>query len=329
MEKKSEKTGVTICKGIPKKRGRKAVSGRLEEQKPVRLPENFVEIEDKLREYGFATVVLDSSTAHLKRLWDGTRTLCLLCVKGDSSFRMDSTCCKIRENDSVVIDAGFILECLSVSEDFSAVALILAKSFLFSSAFRMPLDLHYHIQLNPVLSLSRQTADQLTGMFRLIQDKMSCCKKSDFFRQNIFNSRIVEQSARTFCYELFNQYGQRIPLRGNGNKMGTREMFILRFLDLLEQNVASKRHLQFYAEMLGITPQYLTTILKTLTGFSGNNWVHIVVCAKAKHLMLGQRKSPAMVAKELHYIDNLSFNRMFKNQTGYTPNRYQREVEPR
>ncbi|MCM1041454.1 MAG: AraC family transcriptional regulator [Bacteroides sp.] len=267
---------------------------------------------------------MDSRIAKLRRLWDGSKTICMLCVKGESTFTMDSTRHRLRENDALIINTGFVLECLSASADFKAVAIVSGNSFLFSSAFSQPIDLYYYIQQKAVLPLAKKSVAQLNDMFTLLCKKMETPKSSSFFQQGIFNSHMVEQLAKTFCYELFDQYSQHIPLRRNGERFGSREMFILRFLNLLDQKVGSERFLNYYAAMLGITPQYLTTILKALTGISANQWVHIVVCEKAKHLMLGQRKNLLLVAKELNYPDQASFCKMFKTQTGFTPIQYKK-----
>lgn len=307
-----------------KKRGRKTSVVKLAELESGRLPDNLLFLDDILNQYGFAPVSLDAGISKIRRLWDGTRTICLLCTQGESVFMMDSTRCRIRANEALIVDTGFRLQCDSASRDFTAVAIVANKSFLFSPTFVQPIDLYYFIQQKAVLSLPLDASRQLAEMFTILSEKIGGRHESTFFNQDIFNSHIVVQLAKTFCYELFNQYSRNIPLRRNGEKLGTREMLILRFLILLDQKVASERFLGFYAEALDITPQYLTTILKSLTGYSANQWVHIVACEKAKHLMVGQRKNPLMVAKEMNYPDQPSFSKMFKTQTGFTPTQYRK-----
>ena len=335
MKKAEQKTEVKANKvkasagktAKSKKRGRKPLVVKLAELESEQLPENLMYLDDIVSQYGFAPVVLDARLTKISRLWDGTKTICLLCVKGESTFMMDSTRCKIKENDVLLVDSGFLFQCNSASRDFKAVAIIANKSFLFSPTFIQPLDLYYYIQQKAVLPLSSTTASQLAGMFDILSEKVKHHRSANFFNQEIFNSYIVTELARTFCYELFNQYSKHIPLRRNSEKPGTREMIILRFLSLLDQKVDSERLLGFYAENLGITPQYLTTILKALTGYSANQWIHIVACDKAKHLMLGQRKNILLVAQELNYPDQPSFSKMFKTQTGFTPIQYQNSVK--
>ena len=293
MKKAEQKTEVKANKvkasagktAKSKKRGRKPLVVKLAELESEQLPENLMYLDDIVSQYGFAPVVLDARLTKISRLWDGTKTICLLCVKGESTFMMDSTRCKIKENDVLLVDSGFLFQCNST------------------------------------------TASQLAGMFDILSEKVKHPRSANFFNQEIFNSYIVTELARTFCYELFNQYSKHIPLRRNSEKPGTREMIILRFLSLLDQKVDSERLLGFYAENLGITPQYLTTILKALTGYSANQWIHIVACDKAKHLMLGQRKNILLVAQELNYPDQPSFSKMFKTQTGFTPIQYQNTVK--
>lgn len=316
----------TVEVKIPKKRGRKPLAVKLAELESGKLPDGFRNMGNALSQYGFAPVVMDSHMAGIKRLWDGTRTICLLCTKGESVFIMDSTRHKLRENDILIVDTGFILDCVSCSRDFRAVMIVASKTFLFSPTFTQPIDLHYYLQQRVVLPLPKDEARHLSEMFEILRNKMEQHGDTNFFNQEIFNSHIVAQLAKTFCYEMFNQYSLHIPLRNNREKMGSREMFILRFLSLLDQHVHVERFLNYYAEMLDITPQYLTTILKSLTGYSANQWVHIMACEKAKHLMLEQRKNLLLVSRELNYPDQPSFSKMFKAQTGITPIKYRKEL---
>lgn len=309
-----------------KKRGRKPLVVKMAELESVQLPQNLLYLDEISSQYGFAPVELDARLAKISRLWDGTRTICLLCIQGESTFKMDSTRCKIKKNDAVLIDTGFLLQCDSISKDFKAVAILANKSFLFSPVFPRPIDLYYFIQQKAVLSLPEKLAARLFEMFDTMREKITHHKKADFFNQDIFNNHIVQQLAKSFCYELFNQYSKHIPLRRNSDSPATREMIILRFLHLLDQKVDSERMIGYYAENLGITPQYLTTILKAITGYSANQWVHIVACDKAKHLLAAQRKNPLIAAKELNYPDQASFSKMFKTETGFTPIQYQKTI---
>ena len=101
---------------------------------------------------------------------------------------------------------------------------------------------------------------------------------------------------------------------------------MLRFLQLLRSNVEKERRISFYSNALDITPQYLATILKKVTGLSTNQWMHILVIERAKHLLLTENKSIQEVARILNYPDQSTFGKMFKVETGLSPIQFKKEI---
>ena len=293
------------------------------------LPAYLQNIDEELNSTGFAAVTIDAQIAGAKKIWDGTSICCLVCIQGETKFEMDAKPQTLKAGQAMIIDSVFFLANKSVSKDFKAYAIVCTKFFLFSPTFALPLDLHFHILQNPVIGLNKGIAEQFARSFESLLVKMEKIEGAPFLNQDIFDNYIVNQSAKIFCYELYNLYSKKVPLRKKGAKVANREMIVLRFLHLLHQNVHKERYLAFYSERLEITPQYLTTILKLVTGYSANQWMHIMVIERAKYQLLTQYKNIQEVAKDLNYPDQSTFGKMFKTQTGMSPIQFKKEVSNR
>ncbi len=321
---KTAKTGKanndeTIVKKTKKKRERKLRGNAF-------LPAYLQNIDEELNKNGFAAVTIDAQIAQAKKIWNGTSICCLICTQGETKFDMDAQTHTLKAGQAIIIGSVFFLSNKTVSRDFKAYAIVSTKFFLFSTTFTLPLDLHFHILQNPIISLNKATADQFMRSFENLAAKIEKAESAPFLSQNLFDNYIVTHSAKIFCYELYNLYSKKVPLRKKGPKLANRELIVLRFLHLLHQNVHNERYLTYYAERLEITPQYLTTVLKLVTGYSANQWMHVMMIERAKYQLLVPHKNIQEVAKELHYPDQSTFGKMFKIQTGMSPIQFKKEI---
>ena len=80
----------------------------------------------------------------------------------------------------------------------------------------------------------------------------------------------------------------------------------------------------FYADKLFITPQYLSLILKELTGMSANKWIDDALVAEAKVLLKAPQMTVQQVADQLHFSDQSTFGKFFKKHMGISPMEYRR-----
>ncbi len=76
---------------------------------------------------------------------------------------------------------------------------------------------------------------------------------------------------------------------------------------------------QFLAEQLNFTPNYLSDMLRTLTGLSAQQHIHQKLIEKSKELLSTTNLTVSEVAYQLGFEHPQSFNRLFKTKTSLTP----------
>lgn len=76
---------------------------------------------------------------------------------------------------------------------------------------------------------------------------------------------------------------------------------------------------QFLAEQLSYTPNYLSDMLRTLTGLSAQQHIHEKLIEKSKELLSTTSLTISEVAYQLGFEHPQSFNRLFKTKTNLTP----------
>jgi AraC family transcriptional regulator, transcriptional activator of pobA len=78
----------------------------------------------------------------------------------------------------------------------------------------------------------------------------------------------------------------------------------------------------YFADRLHLSPNYFGDLIKKETGKSAQEHIQLKLIDLAKERIFDTEKSVSQVAFELGFKYPQHFNRMFKKNTGYTPNEY-------
>lgn len=100
------------------------------------------------------------------------------------------------------------------------------------------------------------------------------------------------------------------------------EAYFQRFTELLGENYRKERSVGFYARQLCITPKYLTTLIKRVTGASVSEWIDRYVILEAKTLLKHSHMSIQEIAYSLNFPNQSFFGSYFKRVTGMSPTQY-------
>ncbi|MDR2626405.1 MAG: AraC family transcriptional regulator [Dysgonamonadaceae bacterium] len=98
------------------------------------------------------------------------------------------------------------------------------------------------------------------------------------------------------------------------------------YYDLLMKHVAENRDVEYYAGLLGITPNHLNKSVKAVTGKTAIALRTEATVLEAK-LQLRETHLPVSgIAFELGFSDLSYFSHLFKKETGYTPLGYRKKM---
>lgn len=129
--------------------------------------------------------------------------------------------------------------------------------------------------------------------------------------------------------ELFLNYCKRFYDRQFITRNKVNVDILARFEKVLDDYFASELLLDhgtptvsYCAEKLFISPNYLGDLLKRETGKSAQEHIQFKLINIAKEKIVDEEKSISEIAYELGFKYPQHFTRMFKKETGYTPNEY-------
>src|SRR5690606_4449476 len=76
---------------------------------------------------------------------------------------------------------------------------------------------------------------------------------------------------------------------------------------------------QYIAETLNVSPNYLSGLLKALTGQSTQQHIHDKLIEKAKEKLSTTTLSVSEIAYDLGFEHSQSFSKLFKTKTNFSP----------
>ena len=94
------------------------------------------------------------------------------------------------------------------------------------------------------------------------------------------------------------------------------------FMKLVTEYHMEERGMSFYAERLGLTPKYLSKLVKQYSGRSAPDWIDSFVVLEAKNLLKYTGDSIKEIVYKLHFPNPSVFYKYFKAHTGMTPSEY-------
>ena len=111
----------------------------------------------------------------------------------------------------------------------------------------------------------------------------------------------------------------------NTVKLGRGEVIFEEFMELVRQYSKQERNVRFYARRLNITPKYLSTVSKDVSGKTAARWIDEAVILEAKSLLRYSGMSIQEIAYHLNFSTQSFFGKYFKQHTGYSPSRFKRK----
>ncbi|MRX68699.1 transcriptional regulator, AraC family [Flavobacterium resistens] len=173
---------------------------------------------------------------------------------------------------------------------------------------------YFGYAVHEALHLSDKEENMLMGIIKNIQQEYQ--SNIDKFSQDVIIAQI----------ELFLTYSERFYNRQFITRKISNHQILARLEKLLEDyfndHSLSKKGLptvQFIAENLNVSPNYLSGLLKLLTGQSTQQHIHDKLIEKAKEKLSTTSLSISEIAFELGFEHQQSFSKLFKTKTNVSP----------
>lgn len=243
----------------------------------------------------------------------------LLVLEGSIDLSIDYVLFQASTNTVVTIMPTHITKVMKYSPNFKGRLMAVSRAFLEQSMMpnHSSLMIQYmKIRKNPTILLQESEIKTLDEcMLRLRQTIL----QTSHHLQRL----LIQNTLMGFFIEMGNIFSERKEYNTPPSLTRKEELFES-FLRILYMYCKEQHVVSFYAEQLYITPQYLSLILKELTGRSANKWIDEALMQEAKILLKAPQATVQQVADALHFSDQSTFGKFFKKHAGMSPMEYRK-----
>ncbi|MEO6285449.1 MAG: helix-turn-helix domain-containing protein [Dyadobacter sp.] len=177
-----------------------------------------------------------------------------------------------------------------------------------------------------------------------VQEALFLSEKEKYVIQSVFESIATELKTQTDHFSLDVLVSQIELLLHHCNRFYNRQFltrnevhhdlidqmnaFLIERFEKKDALVSGLPTHQEIAERLKVSPRYLSDMLKSLTGKTTQQHIHLKMIEKAKEMFGSDSLTTADVAYALGFEHPQSFNKLFKQKTGLSPAAFRKLLNP-
>ena len=238
-------------------------------------------------------------------------------VSGTAKIKINGKLHELRPNTLFIFNENTVIEQVKASIRASGYMITYSRQYLNSiHVDTQDLISIYHGFLDePCVPIEPQEATYIHDISKLMRSVL-CDYAPTANRNKIINSLF----GAMFHYVMGILQQHSLPTAGTVSNR-TDELFN-RFLTLLREHCSTERSVEFYASEMGITPKYLSLILKKKSGRNASKLIDEAVVYEAKRLLKYSGLSIQEISSKLNFASQSFFGKYFKQRVGVSPSRY-------
>ena len=107
------------------------------------------------------------------------------------------------------------------------------------------------------------------------------------------------------------------------------EVLFKRFIEMLVENKSNDRSVKYFAECLCVTPKYLSTVCKSVSGKTALEWIHDFLAEGITRKLKYTDMTIKEIADEMGFPNISFFGKFVKNRFGASPKEYRKRLQAR
>ena len=239
-------------------------------------------------------------------------------TEGETSLTLNLQEFRLKKDSLFIFSPKHILQVQS-NNRFKAHLIVIAPDFLkrinIDTKRMMPLFLQFGSL--PCMELTHAESQSLRSFNSMVEQELKGSETD-------FSSEIIGGLIAATIYkvgDILTHYLTEHP-EVDSPIHNRAEEYFRQFTELLGEHYKHERSVGFYARQLCITPKYLTTLIKRISGKSVSEWIDNYVILEAKTLLKYSNMSVQEIAYYLNFPNQSFFGSYFKRNAGMSPSQY-------
>ena len=237
-------------------------------------------------------------------------------TEGETSLTSNLQEFRLKKDSLFIFSPKHILQVQS-NNRFKAHLIVIAPDFLkrinIDTKRMMPLFLQFGSL--PCMELTHAESQSLRSFISMVEQELKGSETD-------FSSEIIGGLIAATIYKVGDILTHYLTPEIDNPIHNRAEEYFKQFTELLGEHYKHERSVGFYARQLCITPKYLTTLIKRISGKSVSEWIDNYVILEAKTLLKYSNMSVQEIAYYLNFPNQSFFGSYFKRNAGMSPSQY-------
>ncbi len=248
-------------------------------------------------------------------------TILLLCMQGKIQVTVNSVPCTAQACDVLLFGPKTMIENCMVSPDFHCRILALSThtiinllhggNDIWNKAF-------YMLRKSPIIHLNEKEMQMYKAYCNLMNIKKQQPERR-YYRQ-VMNSIIYAA-----LYEIMASISN-IPSMPTNETVTQGDLLFRRFIETLANDKVKSRSVTEYAQRLCVTPKYLSTVCKRVSGKTAFDWINQYVVQDIQNALKYSDLSVKEVAQQYDFPNLSFFGKYVKAHLGTSPTQYRKQL---
>ena len=242
-------------------------------------------------------------------------SMVLFCLQGELHVRISLKEYTLRPDMFCVIITGMIFEVLSISNDFRGFMIATRTNFMpVTEKTTQVMSFYKCLQSRHCFVLEEKEVMAFVGVYHSIKATL---QELD----HPYRIPMLQSYVQILYYRMLPIVLKEEESRSKYSNTRQEEIF-QRFIGEVEKHYRKERSVKFYADLLCISPKYLSTVIYKISQQLAGEWIDAYVILEAKTLLKSGRLTIQQISEQLNFSNQSFFGKFFKRCAGMSPKEY-------
>lgn len=243
-----------------------------------------------------------------------------VCLSGEATVQVFNTRIRIKAGVVVGLLPWQLASIKEISDDFRLTFFRVSQAMFtdsLSSLWRLTPEFFFYMHNH----FASQPNESIIPRFLNYCDLLAY--RMEWAPQNCRRESIM-QLLRVFYWDVY--VGYLNDPAANAVKCTRKEELAFRFMRLIIERRSPNTDVAYYAGELGVSPKYLTNLVKSISGQSARDWIVYYTILGIKALLRESSMDLKSIAVRVNFPDQSSLCRFFRRYAGMSPSQYRKNI---
>jgi len=246
----------------------------------------------------------------------------IICEQGKARADIDGTPYEISADDVIVAAPNIVVDNILMSPDIDVKMMALSYSSLqrVLHAGKDIWNTMVYASQHPVFHLSADDKVLVQSYFALLRAKLEQ-------PHNRYHKEEMHALFQYIFYEVCAIISRNMPSQTGDVKMKQGDIIFKQFLEVLAQKKGRVRNVQHVAQEMCMSPKYLSTICKQVSGKTALEWIHEFTIQEITNQLKYTNKTIKEIAHDLNFDNTSYFTKFVKAYIHISPKDFRNKPE--